>query len=230
MIEKIFTFISLLYIFLIYVDFDITTKIGKIKFFLFELFTFIKVKIINTLKNKFLLIYFIYCITINYFYQKDIIKCISNNTISYDIINMILFYILIVSATLLDNNNNNLNKNMDNFYDNISFCLINLIWLTYMLIRIVIFFLLEIFYLSVNEAKNIGFDMIISTLFRSFIGVGVFGSGIISSILISGLSTISGKGYEIYRTDEKIKKIFNNLLNDFKNKQIDFLYKYILYL
>ena len=53
MIEKIFTFISLLYIFLIYVDFDITTKIGKIKFFLFELFTFIKVKIINTLKNKF---------------------------------------------------------------------------------------------------------------------------------------------------------------------------------
>ena len=166
---------------------------------MFELFTFIKVKIINT----------------------------SNNTISYDIINMILFYILIISATLLDNNNNNFNKNVDNFYDNISFCLINLIWLTYMLIRIVIFFSLEIFYFSVDTAKNIGFEMIFGTLLRSFFGVGVLGSGILNSILVSGLTIISGKGYQIYTTDEKIKKIFYNILNDFENKQIDFLYKYL---
>lgn len=227
MLEKALGAISLILLLLIYGDFKITTKIGKFKFFLFEIFTFVKAKILNSVKNKIILIYYIYCIIINYIYQNRLISVISKQKISYDKINMIIFYILVISATFLEKNNNKFNNNSKGFFDNIAFCFINLIWLLYMLCKIIIFLLLETIHIAIEELKNLGIKFLFFTCFGSLFGYTLLGSTLLTSIFGGFLTTTFGMGYKAYQTDEKLGKVLNSVLNDLKTKKLDFLFKYV---
>ena len=231
MIEKIFGLISLFFFVLRYIDTDITTKVGKFKFFLFKLFQFVKTKIINSSKNKIVLIYYIYCITIYYLYQKYIIFVISERTISFDRINMIIFYFLILSAAFLEKNNKN---NSGLFYDNIAFSFSNLIWLIYMLFRILFFLFKDIIKFCLEKFKILGWDLAYSSLFSGIISFGVFGNTLLFSALTSLTSvfgTIVGAGYSVYKTDDKTKKMFYMIYNHLLESDFFFLVKYaIIYL
>ena len=224
MLEKIIGLISLFLFALRFIETDITTKIGKFKFFLSNLFSFAKVSIINTSKNKIILIYYVYCIIIYYLYQKNIIYVISDGLKTFDSINMLIFYFLIFSAAFLEKNNKN---NFGLFSDNIAFSFSNLLWLIYMLYKILFFLLKEIFKFSLEKIKDMSISLGFVSIFNGIISFSL-GDTILSSAISSVIGTMFGAGFGICMIDEKGKKIFYLILNHLIENHYDFLFKCII--
>lgn len=123
---------------LVYAKEDPKTIHGKLKIFFVDIAQYLKYRIIKVMENKFFLIYFLYCLSIHiiYIYYLPNIQYNNENDLEkYDIIYFILFYIMIIYATLIETEKREeYEKNL--YYDNIPFYLSNLIWLFYIIIKI----------------------------------------------------------------------------------------------
>ena len=170
MYEYLISILPLVWL-LIYVKDDPKTIQGKFKIFFVDVAQYLKLRIINIMKNKVFFLYFFYCLIIHiiYIYYLSNNKFVENENEKYnnkkDIIYFILFYIMIVCATLIESDEKEeYEKKL--YFDNIPFFLSNLIWLFYMIIKTIIkFFIIfkEQQFQKIDDIKNDFYNFAIST-------------------------------------------------------------------
>ena len=123
-------------------------------------------KFIESIKKPIVLIYNIYLLWIYLKYNNEILDSISKSESSYDIINTICYIIVFVlSIFLLDNNSDRLGFML--FFNNNIFCVINLIWLLYIIFIILKFGLIES--ISAIKEKSFSFSIFDFFIIRHYI-------------------------------------------------------------
>ena len=178
-------------------------------------------KFIESIKKPIVLIYNIYLLWIYLKYNNEILDSISKSESSYDIINTICYIIVFVlSIFLLDNNSDRLGFML--FFNNNIFCVINLIWLLYIIFIILKFGLIE----SISAIKEKSFSFSIfdffyySTLYILFQGW----------FLIYKAFTLAISAGNFYIQDKKLESLIHFLNNHFKKKNLDYIYQYVIIL
>ena len=120
----------------------------------------------ESIKKPIVLIYNIYLLWIYLKYNNEILDSISKSESSYDIINTICYIIVFVlSIFLLDNNSDRLGFML--FFNNNIFCVINLIWLLYIIFIILKFGLIES--ISAIKEKSFSFSIFDFFIIRHYI-------------------------------------------------------------
>jgi len=189
---------------LIYVKDDPNTIQGNIKIFFQDIAQYLKFRIMNAMKNKFIFLYFIYCLFIhiiyiyilsNKFNERNNIEQEKSDNLYY-----ILFYIMIICATLIENN-----ENYGKFlsYDYIPFFLSNLIWLFYMIIKTII--------KIVNVVKNHGFE-ITNNVFKDFKNFKISSSQLLSNIFYLPFQIVFNS-YSIIKSESNLPVPLNYVSN-----------------
>ena len=175
----------------------------------------------KSIKKPIVLIYNIYLLWIYLKYNNEILDSISKSESSYDIINTICYIIVFVlSIFLLDNNSDRLGFML--FFNNNIFCVINLIWLLYIIFIILKFGLIE----SISAIKEKSFSFSIfdffyySTLYILFQGW----------FLIYKAFTLAISAGNFYIQDKKLESLIHFLDNHFKEKNLDYIYQYVIIL
>ena len=178
-------------------------------------------KFIESIKKPIVLIYNIYLLWIYLKYNNEILDSISKSESSYDIINTICYIIVFVlSIFLLDNNSDRLGFML--FFNNNIFCVINLIWLLYIIFIILKFGLIE----SISAIKEKSFSFSIfdffyySTLYILFQGW----------FLIYKAFTLAISAGNFYIQDKKLESLIHFLDNHFKEKNLNYIYQYVIIL
>ena len=178
-------------------------------------------KFIESIKKPIVVIYNIYLLWIYLKYNNEILDSISKSESSYDIINTICYIIVFVlSIFLLDNNSDRLGFML--FFNNNIFCVINLIWLLYIIFIILKFGLIE----SISAIKEKSFSFSIfdffyySTLYILFQGW----------FLIYKAFTLAISAGNFYIQDKKLESLIHFLDNHFKEKNLDYIYQYVIIL
>ena len=200
---------------------------------------FIITKLVNSITNIFNL-YLLYCLTIYFLYQYYIINIIlKEQSLQYDIINGILFALLIFHAILLTENNSSYKYCTSVCYNN-SFCFLIIIWFGYMTFKVV-FFLFEessntLMKTGGNTIKLLKFGFTTSFIPSALLSLIMLPAGIWSislSFLINMLSynfTFFGRfAYDLYSIDNKLKATIDIVREDLNKKQIYFLVYYIFF-
>ena len=121
---------------------------------------------------------------------------------------------------MLDNNSDRLGFRL--FFNNNIFCVINLIWLLYIIFIILKFGLIE----SISAIKEKSFSFSIfdffyySTLYILFQGW----------FLIYKAFTLAISAGNFYIQDKKLESLIHFLDNQFKKKNLDYIYQYVIIL
>ena len=173
----------------------------------------------ESIKKPIVIIYNIYCLRIYLKYKNEILESISKSKSSNDKLNMILYIsVFIFSIFLLDNKSDKLGFML--FFNNNYFCLVNLVWLLYIIGVILHFGLVES--LSAIKEKSFSFskwDIIYnSVLFILFQGW----------FLLYEAFTLFVTAGNFYMNNEKLKSLVDFLDNHFKEKNLDYIYEYTI--
>ena len=178
-------------------------------------------KFIESIKKPIVFIYNLYCLAIYIKYNYTILDSISDSNSSNDRINMILYIsVFISSILLLKNKYDRLGCLL--FFNNNYFCLINLIWLLYIIFRIAHFGLIESF--SVLKEKSFNF---------SFWNIAY---NSVSYLVLGGYFVFYKIFYwtvsagEFYMKSNKLESVIELLDNHFKEKNLDYIYLYVIIL
>ena len=173
----------------------------------------------ESIKKPIVIIYNIYCLGIYLKYNNEILPSISKSKTSNDKINMILYtLVFIFSIFLLNNNSDKLGFML--FFNNNYFCLVNLVWLLYIIGVIIHFGLVES--LSAIKEKSFSFskwDIIYnSVLYILFQGW----------FLLYEAFTLFVSVGNFYMQNDKLKSLVEFLDNHFKEKNLDYIYQYTI--
>lgn len=187
----------------------------------FILLKALKCMTIESMKKPIVVLYNIYCLIIFILYNNTFLNKISPQY-SSDKINMILFFLVIISSILLKKKNSDCFGCML-FFNNISFCLINIIWLLYMIIRILLFGIMEALSVYKDKSQNLGLTEISLSLLTFFATGGFF--NVYNVVTWIGLGI---KGYNYYTKEDKLQSFIQSIDSHFKEKQLDFLYIYVI--
>ena len=173
----------------------------------------------ESIKKPIVIIYNIYCLRIYLKYKNEILESISKSKSSNDKLNMILYIsVFIFSIFLLNNKSDKLGFML--FFNNNYLCLINLVWLLYIIGVILHFGLVES--LSAIKEKSFSFskwDIIYnSVLYILFQGW----------FLLYEAFTLFVTAGNFYMNNEKLKSLVDFLDNHFKEKNLDYIYEYTI--
>ena len=178
-------------------------------------------KFIESIKKPIVLFYNIYLFWIYQKYNNEILYSISKSNSSYDKINMILYIsVFILSIFLLDNKSDRLGFKL--FFNNNIFCVINLMWLLYIISIILKFGLIES--LSAIKEKSFSFS-IFDFLYNSTLYILFQGW-----FLIYKAFTLAISAGNFYIQDKKLESLIHFLDNHFKEKNLDYIYQYVIIL
>ena len=178
-------------------------------------------KFIKSIKKPIVFIYNLYCLAIYAKYNYAILVSISNSNSPNDKINTILYFsVFISSILLLSNESDRLGFKL--FFNNNYFCLINLMWLLYIIFKIVYFGVIE----SLSAIKEKSFNYSIWDITYSIGSYFIFGGYYLFYQLYN--LTISAASY--YLEDKKLLLFIQFLDNHFKEKNLDYIYLYAVIL
>ena len=113
-------------------------------------------KFIKSIKKPIVFIYNLYCLAIYVKYNYTILGSISDSNSPNDKMGTILYFSVFISSILLLSNESDL-LGFKLFFNNNYFCLINLMWLLYIIFKIVYFGVIES--LSAIKEKSFNFSI-----------------------------------------------------------------------